>query len=86
MTRVNELIPGDIVTLAGITATFITSTTHPLWPHLELVTWWGPGDTWHHDALMAVQDVGRAQPTTHDDRQRALRDAFTPQAFTQEST
>jgi hypothetical protein len=87
MARVNELTPGDIVALPGfVPVTFIASTTHPVWPHLELVIWHDTDGTWHHDALMATQDIGHIQPATHDDRQRALRAALTPGAFRQEST
>jgi hypothetical protein len=81
MAPVNKLTPGDTVTLAGLTSTFITRTTHPLWPHLQLVIWWGPDGEWHHDALMATQEVGHVLPATHDGRQRALRAALTPGAF-----
>jgi hypothetical protein len=87
MAPVNQLTPGDIVTLSGFApATFITRTTHPLWPHLELVIWRDPNGEWHHDALMATQEVGHVQPATPDDRRRALRAALTPDAFPQEPT
>jgi hypothetical protein len=81
MAPVNQLTPGDIVTLSGMSATFITCTPHPLWPHLELVIWCDADGEWHHDALMATQEVGHVQPATPDDRRRALRDAFTAKAF-----
>jgi hypothetical protein len=86
MARVNQLTPGDTVTHAGTSSTFITRTTHPLWPHLQLVIWHDPNGTWHHDALMATQDIGHIQTATTDDRHQALRDAFARRAFLQEST
>lgn len=87
MAPVNQLTPGDIVTLSGfVPCTFITRTTHPLWPHLELVIWRDADGTWHHDALMATQEVGHVHLATPDDRRRALRAALTPGAFAQEPT
>lgn len=80
-----ELQPGDVVTLLtpkGLcSSTFITSTTHPIWPHLRLVVWRTdprlmlPGN-WSHDALDPRQVVGTVKPATHVERLERLRDAL----------
>jgi hypothetical protein len=80
--RVIDLLPGDHVTMPGARkpATFVASTAHPLWPHLQLVVWRLPaghsaGD-WSHDALDLRQVAGTRVPSTHGERQSRLRDAL----------
>lgn len=86
MTTVSELQPGDLVRLptpahiGPSEATFIASTVHPIWAHLQLVVWRMPEGSpieWSHDALDARQDVGDAIPATPDERSDRLRAALT---------
>lgn len=80
MATVSNLIPGDLVTMADQSATFVARTQHPIWNHLQLVVWRMPaghpvGD-WSHDALDARQDVGEVAPATHEQRVNRLRAAL----------
>src|SRR5690554_7124055 len=76
MTAVAELLPGDLVTNAGQSATFITHTAHPLWPHLRLVIWRMADGTWYHDALDARQQVGEVEPADLFARRSRLQAAL----------
>lgn len=58
MTRVSELIPGDLIGNGDMKATYIAQAEHPLWPSLRLVIWHMPDGTRSLDALSASQDVG----------------------------
>lgn len=61
--RVDELMPGDIVTAGlGEQACFIAQTKHPLWPQLQLVVWRLQDGSWSHDALDSRQVVGEVDP------------------------
>lgn len=85
MTRVEQLVPGmKVIMPSGDQATFVAQTTHPLWPHLQLVVWrmpenWAP-DVWSHDALDARQDVGAVVPCSSIERATNLRHALLPGA------
>jgi hypothetical protein len=74
---VNELLPGDEVTQAGMTAVFITETSHPLYTSLRLVIWRLADGSWSHDALDARQEVGEVTPSSHTERVHRLRVALT---------
>lgn len=67
MTKIKDLIPGDIVVgpFTGDTAVFVGAMQHPLYPRLQLVIWFMDDRNlnekhgqWSHDALDAEQDVG----------------------------
>lgn len=73
LTRVSELLPGDLVSQGGMQAVFITHCPHPVWPRLRLVIWRLDDGGWSHDALDADQDVGEAAPATSEERQHRLR-------------
>lgn len=77
MTRIEELLPGNLVTAEfGRSATFVARCTHPLWPHLQLVTWKMDDGTWSHDALDHRQEVGDVEPSTFAQRQERLKAAL----------
>lgn len=76
MTAVYALVPGDIVEHDGRAATFITSTQHPLWPHLQMVIWRLADGSWSHDALSHAQDVGQVKPADLFSRKAALQRAL----------
>lgn len=73
MTRVIDLLPGDIVTTDSTSATYIAQTRHPLWNHLQLVIWRMADGSWSHDALSPAQDVGEALPSSPYEREQQLR-------------
>jgi hypothetical protein len=77
MSRVDELIPGDLVTVPAVnmSATFVARTTHPIWPNLQLVIWRLDNGSWSHDALDARQEVGDVSPANDIDRKARLRAA-----------
>lgn len=59
MTTVSELIPGDKIQIMDkLSAVFISQTTHPIWPHLQLVIWRLSDWSWAHDALDSRQYIG----------------------------
>jgi len=60
MTTIRELLPGDLVSLPGQSATFIAAAPHPVWPRLMLVIWRLDDGTWSLDALRADQEAGEA--------------------------
>jgi hypothetical protein len=76
MTRIEELMPGNLVTSIGRSATFVSRCTHPLWPHLQLVIWRMDDGTWSHDALDHRQEVGQVEPSTFTERQKRLKAAL----------
>lgn len=76
MSTVAELLPGDLVSNGGMSAVYITRTTHPIWPHLELVIWRMEDGSWSHDALLARQDVGAVTDATTPERRVRLHRAL----------
>lgn len=77
MATVADLIPGDLVVLGGMSGVFISRGTHPIWPHLMLVTWWLPvAGEWSHDALDYRQEVGDVASATGLERLGRLRSAL----------
>lgn len=80
MSRVRDLIPGDLVTLpaTGDSAVFLCQTKHPIWPHLQLVIWWvnegmmNAEAFWSFDALLADQEIGVIQEANPADRHQQL--------------
>jgi hypothetical protein len=78
MSTVRELAPGDVVDQAGMIATFISSTAHPLYPGLRIVTWRMQDGSLSLDALSPFQYVGEARRTNEQLRQDALRRALQP--------
>jgi hypothetical protein len=74
--KVEELVPGMKVDLAGNQATFVARATHPLWPSLQLVVWRMRDGDWFHDALDLWQDVGTTAPSTASERETNLREAL----------
>lgn len=74
--RVIDLLPGDVVELAGKSAVFVARTTHPIWPTLELVIWRLERNTWSHDALSPLQVVGDCVAADPETRQARLRAAL----------
>ena len=75
MATVAELIPGDLVTQAGMSGVFISRSAHPIWPYLMLVTW-RLHDRWSLDALDPMQEVGEVVPSAIAERQARLRAAL----------
>jgi hypothetical protein len=76
---VADLTPGDLVTLAGRSAVFITQAQHPLWPKLQLVIWHlheGGGSRWSLDALDSRQEAGDINPASDADREMRIRNAL----------
>lgn len=79
MSIVIELRPGDVIQQAGVTATYISQVVHPLWPDLQLVTWFmspaldGPYGPWSFDALSPAQEIGFVVPSTEEVREARLR-------------
>lgn len=72
--KVSELTPGDTIkAFAGLQATYVAQTEHPIWPWLRLVVWRMPDGSWSHDALSPQQDVGEPQPS---DREANLKAAL----------
>lgn len=76
MTRVDRLIPGDLVTNGGMSATYVQQTVHPIWPRLRLVIWRTDNGQWSLDALAAAQDVGEVPTALDSERQERLRKAL----------
>lgn len=77
--KVNELKPGDIVSLpiGGELATFVAQTTHPVYEGLQLVIWrmgtrFGEQGRWSHDALDHRQVVGTAWSNSEEERRVSL--------------
>ncbi len=70
---VYSLLPGDVVSMGGRQAVFVTHTGHPIWPKLRLVTWRLDDGSWSHDALAIHQEVGEAVRSTPEQRESALR-------------
>lgn len=73
MTRLDELLPGDVVDLGPAHATYVAQAEHPIWPSLRLVVWRLGDGSWSHDALDARQDVGQARPATAAQRDQRLK-------------
>jgi hypothetical protein len=85
MTTVSELLPGDYVlldsspTLLGnMGATFVVSTDHPRYRDFALVVWILDDGTPSFDALLPIQEVGQAQPSTAQQRADRLEAVLTP--------
>jgi hypothetical protein len=85
MAQVNDLIPGDVVTLPGadgpVSAIFVADTDHPLYRGLRLVVWRmlddGQPASWSHDALGLAQHVGEVTPVLlPSERMQRLREAL----------
>jgi hypothetical protein len=77
VTRVSELIPGQIVDNGGMSALFICQAPHPLYPALRLVVWQLAGSgRYSFDALDARQDVGQARPDDYHARRLRLAAAL----------
>lgn len=77
MTTVEELMPGDRVVHAEDSAIFVARTTHPIWPHLQLVVWRMEDRSWSHDALSAHQEIfGTVEQASADERMLRLRRAL----------
>ena len=76
MTRVMDLVPGDLVLLAGRSAVFVAKTNHPLYSTLDLVIWRVDDGSWSHDALLPHQYIGEATASDLQTRIGRLRDAF----------
>jgi len=74
--RVADLIPGDLVTQGNMSAVFIVTCRHPLWPTLQLVIWRLDNDEWSHDALSILQEVGEIISSTKSEREARLRAAL----------
>lgn len=70
---VNGLQPGDIVSMAGLSATFVQQAEHPIWPGLQLVIWRLPDGSWSHDALDPRQVVGERVEQSDEQRHESLR-------------
>lgn len=75
MSRVCELLPGDLVSQAGMSAVFVTHCPHPLYAGLRMVIWRMGDGSWSHDALDAGQDVGVVTDATPEERRDRLRHA-----------
>ena len=75
--RVLDLLPGDKVTNAAMTAVHITHVGHPYYPDLQLVIWRLHDGTVSLDALAIVQDVGDLVPQQWHDRRATLLAALT---------
>jgi hypothetical protein len=73
---VSELRSGDVVEQAGLQATFVVRTQHPIWPALCLVVWKLWDGTWSFDALSDAQEVGRLLPSDHEIRQERLQNVL----------
>lgn len=56
--KVRELIPGDRIEQADISAVFVAKCPHPYYKGFQLVVWHIDGEGWSHDALLSDQDVG----------------------------
>ena len=69
--QVVDLVPGDRVENAGMTAVFVARTEHPLYPYLQLVIWRLQDGTWSHDALDEREWIGRV--LAGEDRAANLR-------------
>lgn len=80
MAQVSELLPGDLVSQAGMSAVFVTHCQHPIWPHLRMVIWRLDDGSWSHDALRADQDVGAITDATSEERRDRLRHAVLDRA------
>lgn len=76
MSRVIDLVGGDLVRQAGMEATYVAQSPHPLYKGLQLVVWRMPDGTWSHDALSPIQEVGTVVDSTPHTRIIRLREAF----------
>lgn len=83
MARVDELVPGDEVTIPGHdeVGIFIARVApHPIYPAstgLVLVIWWLVSERRHSfDALLSMQDVGTRQRISDVRRKQNLRRAL----------
>ena len=75
MSRVRDLLPGDLVTSGSTSAVFITASPHPGYRGMRLVVWRLADGKWSFDALMADQEVGTVKPTRPVARQARLQSA-----------
>jgi hypothetical protein len=78
MATVNELEPGDKVTLPGgnISGVFIARASHPHYPGLKLVVWRLSDRTMSYDALLGEQEVGEVERSTDMEKGRRLLNAM----------
>lgn len=80
MTTVEELQPGDVVSIPSAAAMglpsvglFVGASQHPKYPSLRLVIWLLSNGTWSLDALSPKQEIGAAHLATPMDRLAALK-------------
>jgi hypothetical protein len=84
MTRIQDLVPGDIVESHFSVATFITQTAHPPYSGLQLVVWrvhehhleTREAPFWSLDALSSLQAVGHVPELSDNQREHNLREAL----------
>jgi hypothetical protein len=77
MIKVLELIPGMIVEMGGMSATFITKDDHPEYGStFSLVVWKIHGGPYSFDALSWHQVVGEVQPFTRPQLLQNLKEAL----------
>lgn len=74
MSVVNDLLPGDLVHVFGITLSgiFIAKAPHPDYPGLMLVIWRLSDGELSFDALLPDQDIGHIESSTGEERGRRL--------------
>lgn len=77
MTAVRELIPGFRVKNGSMSAVFIGTLPHPIYPGLKMVIWvMDESGEVSLDALSARQDVGMVDPADSAERRYNLQKAL----------
>jgi hypothetical protein len=78
MATVNDLEPGDKVTLPGgeISGVFIARQAHPHYQGLMLVVWRLSDRSMSYDALRGEQEVGEVERSTDREKGRRLLNAM----------
>jgi hypothetical protein len=76
VSTVEELLPGDLVTIGGRRAVFITWCLHPVWEHLRLVIWRLDDGGIRLATMRSGDEVGTVQPIEPAARAARLAEAL----------
>ena len=76
MATVKDLLPGDLVTIGGRRAVFITWCLHPVWEHMRLVIWRLDDDSIRLATMRSGDEVGTVQPIELAARAARLNEAL----------
>jgi hypothetical protein len=79
VTRVIDLIPGDLIHFSGRSSVFVARTEHPYYLGFAMVIWRMDQGDWSHDALLPNQELsGEVESATDEERRSRLFTALFP--------